>query len=57
MFFIKEMLLKISQNLQKNTCAWVSFLIKNADLRPATLVIQLNTDSDTVVFLWILRSF
>ena len=26
--FVKKVFLKISQNSQENTCAWVSFLIK-----------------------------
>ena len=26
--FLKKLFLKISQNSQENTCAWVSFLIK-----------------------------
>ena len=47
----KKVFLKISQNSQENTCARVSFLNKVTCLRPA------KRDSDTGVFLWILRNF
>ena len=44
---MKKRVLIIFQNLQENTCVGVSFLIK----------LQASGDSDTGVFLLILRSF
>ena len=35
---VKKVLLKISQNLQKNACVWVSFLIRLQAWKPATLL-------------------
>ena len=46
---IKKVLLKISQNSQENTCARVSFF--------KDLQLYQKRDSDTSVFLWILRNF
>ena len=43
---VKKVFLKISQNLQENTFARVTFLIKLKDLRPLTLV---EIDSNTRV--------
>ena len=50
----KKVLLEISQNSQKNTCARGSFLIK---LQASGLQIYLKRASGTGVFLWILWSF
>ena len=47
---LKEMFLEISQNLQDNICARVSFLIKKA-------CNFIKKETDTGVFLWILRNF
>ena len=46
--------LKISQNSKENTCVGVSFLIT---LQVSGLQLYLKRDSDTDVFLWILRNF
>ena len=48
---VKKVFLKISQNSQENTCVGVSFL--------QVLGLQLyeKRDSNTGVFLWILRNF
>ena len=51
--FYKEVLLKVSENLQENTCVRVFFLIKLHTMQPATL---LKRDSNTDVLLWILRN-
>ena len=48
------MFIKISQYLQENTCAGVSFLIKMQAFKSATLLKQ---DSNAGVFLTILRNF
>ena len=50
---LKKVFLKISQNLQENKCARVSFLTK---FRPATLL-KRRRDSSTSVFLWVLQHF
>ena len=50
----KKVLLEISQNLQENTFARVSFLIK---LQTRGLQLYEKRDSGTCVFLWILRHF
>ena len=52
-FYKKMLLLKISQNVQKNTCARVSLLIKLQD--EAWNIIK--RDSGKGVFLWILQKF
>ena len=50
---LKKVFLEISQNLQENTCARASFLMK--------LQVEANNfikkEIDTDVFLWILRNF
>ena len=51
---IKKQLLKILQYSQEKTCVAVSFLIKTRAFSTATL---LKRDSNTGVFLWILRHF
>ena len=51
---VKIVLLKISQNSQKNTCARISFLIR---LQTLGLQLYLKRDSATGVFLWILCNF
>ena len=51
---VKKMLLNISQNLQENTCARVSSLIK---LQGWGLQLYLKRDSGTGVFLWLLLNF
>ena len=48
------MFLEISQNSQENTCVRASFLIK---LQALGLQLYYKRDSDTGVFLWILRNF
>ena len=48
------MFLKNVQNSQENTRVRISYLFKDACLRPATV---LKGDSDADVFLWILRNF
>ena len=50
----EKVFLEISQNLQENTCAGVSFLIK---LYAEACNFIKKEDSGTVVFLWILRNF
>ena len=52
--FGKNVFLKISQNLQENTCTTVSFLIK---LQASDLQLYQKRDSGTGVFLWILQNF
>ena len=47
------MFLEISKELQKNTCARVSFLMK---LQTWVLQLYLKRDSGTGFFLWILRN-
>ena len=49
-----EFFLKISQDLQENTCGKVSILMK---LQPWCLQLHQNRDSDTDVFQWILKKF
>ena len=51
---VKKVFLKISQNSRENTSARVYFLIK---LQAWGLQLYRKRDSDTGVFLWILRNF
>ena len=49
---VEKVFFKISQNLQKNTCTRVSFLMK---LQTLVLQLYFKRDCVTGVFLWILR--
>ena len=52
------MFLEISQNSQENTCARVSFFNKVADAcARVSFLNKVAGDSNTGVFLWILRNF
>ena len=51
---VKNLLLKMLQNLQKKTCVRASILNKVEGLN---LQLYFKKDSDAGVFLWILRSF
>ena len=53
-YFIKKVLLKISQNLQKNTGFRISFLIK---LQALGLQLYLKKRLGTSVFLWVFCEF
>ena len=51
---VKKVLLEISQNLQENTCARISFFDKVAGLRPKNFAKFLRTPFPTEQFRWLL---